>query len=407
MQKIMKNAGVVAIAAFLLVLVGAQGAFAAGTTAGTTVSNSASVSYSVDGVGQTAIESSEAGNNVPGAGSPTTFLVDRKIDVRVSEVGDSFTTSRPGATDQVLTFEVENEGNDVQDFLLTAVDGSGNTITLGGTAATDTFDATAPTPPAIWVDGGDNVFTGSGTGTDDTLVAYLDDMPVDTPTRVFVVRNIDAGVADSAVSLITLDAQSVANTGSPGSPGAPLVEDTGVNVLNGTTAQIVFADADGTSGQGTDAARDGRNSATDGFLVSSAQLSISKSASVVRDPFGTLAPNAKAIPGAFVEYTIRIENSATATETASGISISDDLTSEMSGASGGPRLAIALAEYGSNAAGEDIQLETNASGSVVTSTLTAVTDADNGEFASDALSVDGIVLDPGEYAEVRFTVEIL
>jgi hypothetical protein len=406
MQVQKKNTGFVALAAFLVVLVGAPSAFAAGTTAGTPVSNSASVSYSVGGVGQTAIESSEAGNNVPGSGAPTTFIVDRKIDVRVSEVGDSFTTSNPGSTDQVLTFEVENEGNDVQDFLLTANDGSGNAITLGGTAQTDTFDATAPTPPAIWVDGGDGVFTGTAPGSDDTLVAYLDGMAVDTPVRVFVVRNIDAGVADGAVSLITLDAQAVANSGTPAAPGAALTQDTGTNNQNGT-AQIVFADADGTAGQGTDAARDGRNSATDGFVVTSAQLSISKTASVVRDPFGTLAPNAKAIPGAFVEYTIRIENSATATQTATGISISDDLTSEMSGAALGPRLAIALAEYGTNLAGEDIELETNATGSVVTTELSAAADADAGQFVSDALTVTGIALDPGEYAEVRFTVEIL
>lgn len=406
MQFSTKNRGLVALAALLLVLAWAPSAFAEGTTAGTPVANSASVSYSVGGVGQTAIESSEAGNSIPGNGSATTFTVDRKIDVLVSEVGDSFTSSNPGATDQVLTFEVENEGNDVQDFLLTATDGVGNTITLAGTAETDTFDATAPTPPAIWVDGGDGVFTGTGPGSDDTLQAYLDNMVVDTPVRVFVVRNIDAGVADGAVSLITLDAQAVANSGTPAAPGAALVEDTGANDQNGA-AQIVFADSDGTLSQGTDAARDGRNSATDGYVITSAQLSISKTASVVRDPFGTTAPNAKAIPGAFVEYTIRIENSATATQAATGISISDDLTSEMSGAVGGPRLAIALAEYGTNGAGEDIQLETNASGSVVTTELSVAADTDAGQFVSDALSVTGISLDPGEYAEVRFTVEIL
>ncbi len=219
-------------------------------------------------------------------------------------------------------------------------------------------------------------------------------------------RNIDAGVPDGGVSLITLDAQAVENSGTAAAPGTALVQDTGANNQNGA-AQIVFADDDGTAGQGTDAARDGRNSATDGYTVSSAQLTITKTASVVRDPFGTLAPNAKAIPGAFVEYTIRIENSATATQTATGITISDDLTSEMSGATPAARLAIALGEYG--VAGDDIELESNAGDgvTVVTTPLSAATGDDAGQFASDALTVTGIALDPGEYAEVRFTVEIL
>ena len=39
---------------------------------------------------------------------------------------------------------------------------------------------------------------------------------------------------------------------------------------------------------------------------------VTKAATVIDDPFGTPAPNAKAIPGAIVEYTITITNNGAA-----------------------------------------------------------------------------------------------
>lgn len=394
--------GIVAFAAVLVVGLLASTAQAAGTTAGTSVANSASVSYSVQGVSQTAIESSEVGNSTPGVGNgtPTTFTVDRKIDVLVTEDGGSFTTSRPGSTDQVLTFLVENEGNDAQDFVLSAVDDTGTTLTLGPVTETDDFDATDPAPPGIYEDTNANGSYDAGT---DLAVSYLDGFVVDTPTRFFVVRNIAASEADGAASFVTLVATAVENSGTPASPGAPLTEDTGANVQNDApgSEQIVFADD---AGPGTDAVRDGRHSATDGYIVRSAQLTISKSVTVVSDPFGNANP--KSIPGSIVEYEIRVENAATATEPATGISISDDLTAEMSGAVGGPRLAIALQEYGTGAVGEDIEFESDQTGSVVVTEYSAASDADDGQFVADVLTVGNIALDPGEYAEIRFRVEI-
>ena len=65
-----------AIAAAMLLT---QQALALGTDAGTTVSNQASVSYSVGGNPQTAIESDPSGNSTPGGGNPTEFIVDRRV----------------------------------------------------------------------------------------------------------------------------------------------------------------------------------------------------------------------------------------------------------------------------------------------------------------------------------------
>lgn len=386
--------GMGGVAAATILLAGLSGstAFAAGTVAGTQVSNTATVEFTVGGVPQVAVPS-----------APVVFTVDRKVDMLVAEDGSSFTTSRPGQNDQVLSFLVTNEGNQVQDFLLTATDGNGNTVTFGAITETDDFDATAPTPPGIWIDS-----DGSGDFDSalDTEVAYLDDLAADGVVRVFIVRNIGPSVTDGSASFLTLSAQAVENSGTPAAPGAPLVEDAGANVLEDAPGaeQIVFADDDGSLTGGSDGLRDGLHSAVDGYIVRSSQITISKSAVVVSDPFGAVAPNAKSIPGSIVEYTLVISNAATASESATGITISDDLSSEMSGAPGGARLAFSLGQYGG--AGDDIQLETNLASVVTTTELTASADADNGDFVAEVLTVDGIVLAPGDSATVRFRVEI-
>lgn len=390
-----RTIGMGRIAAATLLLSGLSGstAFAAGTLAGTQVTNTATVEFTVGGVPQDPVPS-----------TPVTFTVDRKVDVLVAEEGSSFTTSRPGQNDQVLSFLVTNEGNQVQDFLLTATDGNGNQITFGTITETDDFDANAPTPPGIWIDDGDGVFNSAL----DTEVAYIDDMAVDSVTRVFIVRNVGPTVADGSASFLTLSAQAVENSGTAVAPGAPLVEDAGNNVLDDAPGaeQIVFADDDGSLTGGSDGLRDGIHSAVDGYVVRSSQITISKSAVVVSDPFGNVAPDAKSIPGSIVEYAIVISNAATASESAAGVTISDDLSNEMSGAPGpgGARLAFSLGQYGG--VGDDIQLETNLASVVTTTELTAAVDGDDGEFASETLTVDGIVLAPGDSATVRFRVEI-
>src|SRR5262245_36080146 len=68
------------------------------TTAGTDITNSATVNYSVGLVPQTAVTSNTA-----------TFKVDHKVDFSVTSNG--VTNTNPGALDQGLSFTVANEGN--------------------------------------------------------------------------------------------------------------------------------------------------------------------------------------------------------------------------------------------------------------------------------------------------------
>ena len=103
--------------------VAAVPAFAAGTTAGTTITNTATVDYQVGGVAQ---GQQSASNN---------FTVDRKINLLVEEVGTVTTNVVPGQTNAVTTFQLTNSSNEVLDFALVASQIAGGTAAHGGAVA--------------------------------------------------------------------------------------------------------------------------------------------------------------------------------------------------------------------------------------------------------------------------------
>src|SRR5262245_50049635 len=107
-----------------------QQGLAAGTAADTNIVNRATVNFQVGGVAQTPIESSPLGNSTAGvgAGADTTFKVDNKIDLTVTEVGAAATTVSAGAVNQVTTFKVTNTGNYQQGYNLTAANEAGTTL---------------------------------------------------------------------------------------------------------------------------------------------------------------------------------------------------------------------------------------------------------------------------------------
>ena len=95
-----------------------QSAYAVGTPSGTTISNQATVDYSVGGVSQTQITSAAA-----------SFVVDSRIDLTVSEVSTNATQTKPGQTNVVTAFRVSNTGNSTQGYQLSvANEASGATL---------------------------------------------------------------------------------------------------------------------------------------------------------------------------------------------------------------------------------------------------------------------------------------
>lgn len=269
--------------------VAATPAFAAGTTAGTTITNTATVDYQVGGVAQ---GQQSASNN---------FTVDRKINLLVEEVGTVTTNVVPGQTNAVTTFQLTNSSNEVLDFALVASQIVGGTTSHGGT---DTFNANNV---RIYRD---NTVTGTVGSWDvgDTLItAYVDELVVDTAIRLFVVSDIPAGLANNAVAGVTLRA-TAREGGLAGTQGAAITETAGANTAGKDT---VFADIAGVAG---DVARDGSHSDNDDYTVQTATLAVTKTSRVISDPFNNTT-NPKLIPGAVVEYCIAVANSGGAAAT--------------------------------------------------------------------------------------------
>lgn len=280
-------------------ILGTTPAFAAGTTAGSTITNTATVNYQVGGVAQTAINASNA------------FTVDRKVNLTVAEVGTTTTSVAPGSTAQVTTFTVTNTSNDVLDLGLTASQLAGGTAEHGGT---DTFDVTGLT---MYVDTNGNGTYDAGT---DTAITYIDELAADASRTIFLVGSVPLGVANGAVAGVQLTAQARAS-GTAGTQGAVLTETAGANTAGVDT---VFADTAGVAAG--DAARDGKHSDGDDYTVSAATLSVTKQSRIISDPFnGTTNP--KLIPGAIVEYCIVVSNAAGGAA-ATNVAISDPLPAQ-------------------------------------------------------------------------------
>jgi len=333
--------------ASLLVLaaLAATPAYAAGTAAGSTITNTVSVNFQVGGVAQTAVSASN------------TFTVDRKVNLTVAEIGSSTTSVSPGQLAAVTAFTVTNLSNATLDFALTAAQQTGG---AGAHSNTDNFDVTNV---KIYLDN-DN----SGTLTaGDTVVTYLDELAADTSKNVLVVADIPVGQVTNDVAAVTLTATG-REGGAAGSMGIALVDN--ASTANTAGMDTVFADGAGA----TDAAKDASFSAKDDYTVLAAALSATKTSKVISDPINN-ATNPKMIPGAVVEYCIAVAN-ATGSATATSVALSDVLPTATTYQAG------------------TLKLNGTVTGAVCNTDGTAVTDAsdaDLGDFNSGTKTVNGTI----------------
>jgi hypothetical protein len=277
--------------------VAASPAFAAGTTAGTTVTNSVTLDYKVGGIDQSQVTATDS------------FKVDRKVNLTVSEVGTQTTTVTPGQTGAVTAFTVSNASNAPLDFALSATQPSGGSAAHTGT---DNYNVSNL---KVYADTNSNGAYDAGT---DQEAAYLDQVAADTSRTVFVVADVPLGRTTGDVAAVKLSATASEATAA-GSLGGTVTQSTGANT---SEVDTVFADAD-TNGN---VARDGIHFAVDDYTILGAALSATKTSRVISDPFnGTTSP--KMIPGAVVEYCIAVANAANSA-TASAINISDEVPAQ-------------------------------------------------------------------------------
>ena len=277
-------------------------AFAAGTASGSTISNTATLNYTVGAVAQTAITA----NNV--------ITVDRKVNLTVVEVGSATTSVVPGQTSAVTKFTVTNTSNATIDIDLAATHQAGGAAPWAG--GTDNFDVTNV---KTYIDHATLGTAGTYDVGIDVEVTYLDELAADASKTVYVVSSVPIARVNNDISAVILTG-TASESGSVGVEGADITATAGANTAGVDT---VLADA---AGSGGDAAYDGKHSAKDDYKVSAPVLTVTKLSRPISDPVnGTTNP--KMIPGATVEYCITVSNAAGGA-TANSIVITDPLPSQ-------------------------------------------------------------------------------
>jgi uncharacterized repeat protein (TIGR01451 family) len=293
-MRLLASASLLAVAAL-----GATPVLAAGTVAGTDITNSVNVNYNVGGIAQTAEPS-----------NTDSFKVDRKVIMTLVETDGITTSVGPGQAGAVIAYTLTNASNDELDFALAVAQPAGGSGPHGGT---DTFDTSNV---RIWVDtNGVAGLQTSGPGAD-TEMAWVDNLAADSSRMIFVMSDVPLGPVTNNISIVTLSATASA-AGAVGSQGAALSNDSG-SANNNATVQNVFADGIGA----TDGDKDGIISAQDDYTVTAANLTVNKTSTIISDPIS--ASNPKMIPGAVVEYCITVANAA-GSATATNIVITDTL----------------------------------------------------------------------------------
>lgn len=248
-------------AGFILAALAAPLAQAAGTVAGTDITNIATVTFT------------DPNNNTGSeASNPSTFKVAEILDVTVTanNAGNAAVTSPE--SDAVLSFTVTNTGNGQETYALAAANA------LAG----DQFD---PANVRIYIDNGDGNFDPA---TDTLLDPGVNDpsLAPDGSVTVFVVSDIPGALADGNLGNVRISAESVTAQGTVGSDAAGTVfagQGTGgVDAVVGSTQ----AEA----------------SVTNGYIVRQFALDLTKSHAITHPTLG----NGKPVPGATITYTLTL-----------------------------------------------------------------------------------------------------
>ncbi|SFP87234.1 hypothetical protein [Sphingomonas rubra] len=266
------------------------------TPAGTTVSNTAQATYSVNGATQT-VQSNTA-----------TFVVDRKVNLTVVKAQNADTSVALGQIGAVTAFRVTNNTNGTQDFLLDPDQNLGTIIYVG----TDNYDMTNL---KAYVDVNDNGTYEPGTD----VATFIDELKPDEARTVFLVGDVPTSQL-AQLAIVSLHV-TVAEGGAAGTAGARLRQTT-LNVLNqDNEVDVVFADND-SDGIGGDGLHDGEARAYLAYDVGvkNVDLTVNKSMTILSDGVSTLNP--KALPGAVVEYCLSARN-ATLLTAAANVTLTD------------------------------------------------------------------------------------
>lgn len=272
-------------AAAILVGFTAGPAFAIGVPAGTTINNTAEVSYNVGTVTSTV------------SSNPVSVTVAEILDVVVTVQTPTVSVS-PGAVAQLLRYRVTNTGNGPETFHLV----------MNNAIAGDQFDPVASSP-AIYLDSNNN---GTLDASDAQYTAGTNDpvLNADEFVTVFVRNDIPAAVVDTNTGRSSLAATARTGSGPAGTTFAG-------QGAGGTDAVVGLTTASSTE--------------TGVYRVEAISIAANKT-QVVADRWGGTRP----VPGATINYTIVV--SATGTGTATAAQFTDNIPANTTFVPGSLRL---------------------------------------------------------------------
>jgi len=291
-----------------LLLISPQLSWAAGTPSGTSISNSATLIYSI-GAGPTTT-----------ATGVTSFTVDDKVNVLVA--GGVITNVTSGQNGVLTPFTVTNNGNATQGYDLAAANATSGTYTVNATPITDNFD---PVPALqIYLDNnGNGIIDGA-----DAVVTTIPTLAPGATANLLVATDIPAsglGSNNGDAAVVSLKATTTWPTPlvaaeeptPPPIAGAVVTASGGADTSN---VDVVLADpAGGVSGLPADIASDGFHSNYGAFLVGGVNVALTKTVTSIVDPGGS----AVAMPNAVMTYQIDVN--ITGSGSATNLVITDPL----------------------------------------------------------------------------------
>jgi len=259
--------------------------WAAGTSAGTVIGNTATLTYAMPG---------NPAATATAVSAP--IVVARVINVVVNwQDGASVPATSPDSN-KPLAFVVSNTGNGTETFALSRDNVQGG----------DQFDPVSSPEGAIWLESGAQPgLQRTGPNADILYAPGANDivLAADASRVVYVASQIPAGVATGSFGKLALAAAATTPGASTAAPGAALGTVNGVQVVAGVA--------------------NGRAAATGSYLVAGASMGLAKAVVNVRDPRG----GTRVMPGSVLTY--RLTLTLTGTGSVDGVAVNDPLPAQV------------------------------------------------------------------------------
>lgn len=279
----MRNA-LVAILWTAAMLCAACSTHAAGTTAGTRINNTATLTFSLNGRSDSAVAAAPA------------VVVGRLINVLVTWQDGAAVPSNSPDTDKPLAFLVTNTGNGTDTF----------SLSRNNTVAGAQFNPSTSSTGAIWLESGQQPgFQATGSNGDTPYIAGSNDITLgpDQSRIVYVLSSIPTGQSTGAFGKVVLTASSATAGASGAAAGRILGSTNGMQVVVGPGG--------------------GQAAAQGSYLVSGVSIGLNKSVAAVRDIDG----GTRVMTGSVLTY--RLVLTVTGSGVANGVIVNDPLPAQV------------------------------------------------------------------------------